>query len=134
MVRAHVMARTVTVLAWLVFCSASMAQQSEFPLYVGRTTCLECHSPDVFAAPCSLRPLPVHLTSFGALTRPEAKHIAGISGVAEEPTQCRVCLECHTTGADAGARWMQDSFVIADGIQCEACHGAGSFHVDAHRV
>jgi len=36
------------------------------------------------------------------------------------------CAGCHTTGLDVASGSWQD-----DGVQCEACHGAGSLHVEA---
>lgn len=34
------------------------------------------------------------------------------------------CATCHTTGASAGGEW------VLDGVQCEACHGPASQHVN----
>jgi YVTN family beta-propeller protein len=111
----------------------AVAASGEIPLYVGRETCLECHAVDREAAPCELPTEPAHLRAYSALSKPEAAHIAFVSGVAEAPDESLVCLGCHGTGADAGARWTGPTFRIADGVQCEACHAAGSLHVEAHR-
>ena len=68
-----------------------------------------------------------------SLDRPESRHIAALSGVVETPQHSRVCLGCHATAADAGPRWTTASFDVRDGVQCEACHGAGSLHAAALR-
>ncbi len=39
------------------------------------------------------------------------------------------CLACHATGAGSGER--QTTFHSEDGVQCETCHGPGSYHVAA---
>jgi YVTN family beta-propeller protein len=110
-----------------------VAMGGEIPLYVGRDICLECHGTVREAATCKLQTEPLHLQAYSALSKPEAAHIAFVSGVAEAPDESLVCMGCHSTGADAGPRWMKPSFRLADGVQCEACHSAGSLHVDAHR-
>jgi len=107
--------------------------QPEFPLYVGRDVCLECHEQDRSASPCSTEPHPGHLESYAALQTPEAKRIATISGIVTPPAESRVCQECHATAADVGPRWTAGSFRVEEGVQCEACHDAGGFHVEARR-
>lgn len=113
--------------------AAVMAQDAELPYYVGQSVCLECHSSGQPAHSCSLEPIPKHARSFQTLHRPEAVHIAAVSGVPEPPTENRICLECHATASDVGPRWTRATFNIADGVQCEACHDAGSLHVEAYR-
>ena len=122
-------------LAFGVFTGSGrgLAQESEFPLYVGREVCLECHGPDRSVKPCSVKPAPKRRQAYQALTNPEAAQIAALSGIAEQPMQSLLCLECHTTAADAGPRWTASTFKIEDGVQCEACHDAGSLHVNARR-
>ena len=43
-------------------------------------------------------------------------------------------LDCRdrATAAEEGSRWTANSFKIADGVQCEACHGAGSDYAKMH--
>lgn len=105
----------------------------EFTLFVGQSVCLQCHSsPDAnggAASVCTLEPIPLHDHSYEALQKPKAEHIAALSGVPDVPTQSRICLYCHATAADEGPRWTTDAFRMADGVQCEACHGPGSLHV-----
>lgn len=105
----------------------------EFPVYVGRAVCLECHASGHDAGSCAVHPIPEHAKSYEALSKPEARHIAALSGIFVPPTTSRICLDCHATAADEGPRWTAETFAIQDGVQCEACHGAGSLHVDVYR-
>ena len=77
--------------------------------------------------------MPKHGESYRSLSREEAAHIAYLSGEPESPASSRVCLGCHAASGEEGPRWTMPSFRIADGVQCETCHGAGSLHVDARR-
>ncbi|MHC4767964.1 MAG: YVTN family beta-propeller repeat protein, partial [Planctomycetota bacterium] len=108
--------------------------QERLPFYVGREVCLECHPHENPGSACTLKPFPGCGQSYEALEQTEAPHIAALSGIGEPPTESRICLGCHATGADAGPRWTTETFDITDGVQCEACHGAGSVHVDAWRL
>ncbi len=121
------------VLTVLVGPGICPGQDNEIPYYIGRQACLQCHSSGQPAAACALEPIPEHARSYDALANPEARHIAALSGVVEPPQQSRICLGCHATAADVGPRWTTETFDISAGVQCEACHGAGSLHVDAHR-
>ncbi len=109
-------------------------QEQGIPLYVGRDACLDCHAPEHEQRPCSLESIPQHNSAYDALTKPEAAHIAALSGIADPPQQSRVCLGCHATAADVGPRWTAAEFDLAHGVQCEACHQAGSLHVHVNRA
>ncbi|MHC4415719.1 MAG: YVTN family beta-propeller repeat protein [Planctomycetota bacterium] len=117
-----------------VATAVCLAGESELPYYIGQQACLECHAPDDPAGACSLEPIFEHDQSYAALSRPEAEHIAALSGLVEPPPQSHVCLGCHSAAGDAGTRWTTGTFDIADGVQCESCHEAGSLHADAYRL
>jgi YVTN family beta-propeller protein len=125
--------RSILTIALLVSALPALAQQPEFPLYVGRDACLECHGEGLDASPCAAERHPEHVAAYGVLGTAEARRIATVSGIVGPPAESRVCLECHATAADVGPRWTADSFRIADGVQCEACHQAGGFHAAARR-
>lgn len=135
------------------------ADESQLPRFVGTEACLSCHvaapiSPgkktDKAAGkeaaaevighadrgkqrPCAVPTVPDHKNAYAALTTPIAAEVAMLSGIHDSPATAQICLACHATGADEGPRWWNPSFRLADGIQCEACHGAGSLHVAMHR-
>ncbi len=127
--------KVLTTLSTLVVLSTPglvRAQADELPSYVGEAVCQECHSPGHGRRPCLLGTIAEHNRAYQTLGKLEAGHIASVSGVTEKPRESRICLGCHATGSDAGPRWMTSTFNIADGVQCETCHGAGSLHVAAY--
>mgnify|MGYP001559876860 CR=1 FL=1 len=103
-------------------------QPTDFPTYVGRDACLQCHGSNLRASSCTLEDIEEHDFAYKALSTPEAREIAVLCGEAGPAPQSRICLGCHATSADAGPRWTTASFDIGQGVQCEACHGAGSRH------
>ena len=109
------------------------ADEIELPKYVGREVCLQCHTADQAAGACLVEPNAKHARAYQALTRPEAEDIALLCGIATPPTESRICLGCHAAAADVGPRWTEGSFNIRLGVQCEACHDAGSQHAAARR-
>ena len=58
-------------------------------------------------------------------TTKEADKLAG--GKAIENAEC---LKCHATGAGSDPK-LNDKKFTTDGVQCEACHGAGSKYKSA---
>ncbi len=98
--------------------------------YVGTAVCRECHGGghrDQYAA--WLRS--PHARAWAALARPESLEIARLSGIHENPFANPVCLGCHATAADT-EEWERDAtFDLADGVQCELCHGPGSEYSSA---
>jgi len=113
-----------------VVAATACAQDAELPLFVGKAACVRCHAGGGIAAPCPQASIAAHARAFEALSRPSARDIAALNGVFAPPREVRLCLECHSTGADEGPRWWAGSFNIADGVQCESCHGPGSAHLE----
>ncbi len=100
------------------------------PVYVGASECARCHQgPDMGYQQC-LWVLSKHARAYASLATPEAKRIARLSGVPEEPQQSPICLGCHTTGAEVEEWERDETFHIQDGVQCEKCHGPGSEYMD----
>jgi len=75
---------------------------------------------------CSLWALSKHARAYAVLARPEAKAIAELSGIPQEPQASPMCLGCHSTGAHAEEWEKDETFFTEDGVQCEKCHGPGS--------
>ena len=53
-------------------------------------------------------------------------------GVAQEAMRLGIdtdCLKCHATAAGVDTSFLEPTFHIEDGVQCEACHGPASGHV-----
>jgi hypothetical protein len=70
-----------------------------------------------------------HSQAWAALSKPEAKKIAQLSGIREEPQESFTCLGCHSSGAQAEAWQKDETFRVEDGVQCESCHGPGSEYI-----
>jgi YVTN family beta-propeller protein len=64
--------------------------------------------------------------AYTALAQPEAREIAKLSGITEEPHRAKMCLGCHSTASEEEAWRHGEEFHLEDGLQCEACHGPGS--------
>jgi hypothetical protein len=105
--------------------------QEKEPVYVGVRVCMECHDGPEAGHQFSLWRLSKHAKAYATLSLPESEEITRRSGIPEAPLEARVCLGCHTTGADA-EEWRRDeTFLIEDGVQCETCHGPGSEYIAA---
>jgi YVTN family beta-propeller protein len=96
------------------------------PVYVGARACARCHEGHAAGNQFSLWLLSAHSKAWATLATPEAKVMARLSGIVDDPGQAPVCLGCHATAAEVEA-WERDpGFRIEDGVQCEKCHGPGS--------
>lgn len=100
-----------------------MARQS---IYIGARACAECHESETLGHQYGLWRGSAHARAYAALARPEARKIAELSGITEEPAKARLCLGCHATAADEEEWRRMPDFHIEDGLQCEKCHGPGS--------
>ena len=70
-----------------------------------------------------------HSRAWRALTEPRGQAIAGRMGIG--PAQhAAACLGCHTDPAPAGLRG--ERYQAADGVGCEACHGAAGGWLASH--
>ena len=100
------------------------------PVYIGVQGCSKCHTGAATGHQFSRWRMAPHARAFATLATPEAKAIAELSGIPEEPQRARMCLGCHATAADAEAWEHTETFHIEDGLQCESCHGPGSEYAD----
>ncbi len=106
------------------------AEETKQPVFVGAQECAKCHQGADFGYQQCKMLLTAHAQAYAALAMPEAKEIARLSGIPQEPQRSAVCLGCHTTASDAEA-WEKDvTFHPENGIQCERCHGPGSEYME----
>lgn len=96
------------------------------PLYVGVKVCSQCHAGRAGGHLFSLWRASGHANAYASLWSSQARKVAELSGIPEEPQEAAMCLGCHATAADAEAWEKEDSFFLQDGVQCETCHGPGS--------
>lgn len=96
------------------------------PIFIGAQECASCHDDPATGAQFSKWRLTAHAGAYAALELPESKEIVRLSGLTEEPTKSRQCLGCHATASETEDWEKAEGFSLKDGLQCEACHGAGS--------
>jgi YVTN family beta-propeller protein len=107
------------------------AEEMRTAYYVGEKVCRGCHRGEEHGNTFSRWRASAHAKAYTALGMPEAKEIAEISGVDVEPQKSPMCLGCHTTAITAEDWELGKDFRRTDGVQCEACHGAGSEYIPA---
>jgi YVTN family beta-propeller protein len=115
-------------------CSFSLMAgeySQKHPVYVGVKVCAECHHGMSMGHQFSKWLASKHARAYAVLAEPEAKKIAELSGIPQEPQESPTCLGCHATGAHVEDWEKDETFYIEDGVQCEKCHGPGSEYMDA---
>ena len=121
--------RILTILVIAAACSVvAWAQESgqRHPVYVGAKICATCHQGKGMGHQFSRWLASKHARAFAVLADPQAKRIAELSGIPQEPQESTMCLGCHATGAHAEDWEKDETFSTLDGVQCERCHGPGS--------
>lgn len=101
------------------------------PVYVGVKVCAACHEGKSMGNQLSKWLSSRHARAYAVLAEPDAKKIARLSGIPQEPQESPTCLGCHATGAHAEEWEKDETFFTEDGVQCEKCHGPGSEYMDA---
>lgn len=89
--------------------------------YIGAEKCGMCHKKDADGNQLKKWQESKHSKSFQTLKTEAATKLAG-----GDATKNAACLKCHSTGAGADASLNDAKFNAENGVQCEACHGAGS--------
>ena len=105
-------------------------EKERHPVFVGARVCASCHDGKAMGRQATCWCQSKHAKAYASLAAPEAREIAVLSGIPQEPQEAAVCLGCHATGAEAEDWEKDDTFFLKDGVQCEKCHGAGSEYVD----
>ena len=101
------------------------------PVYVGVQVCANCHRGKGMGHQFGKWLASKHARAYAVLSKPEAKKIADLSGIPQEPQESPMCLGCHATGAHVEEWEKDETFFFQDGVQCEKCHGPGSEYMDA---
>ena len=101
------------------------------PVYVGVKVCATCHQGKGMGHQFSKWLASRHARAYAVLAEPEAKDIARLSGIPQDPQESSMCLGCHATGAHVEEWEKDETFFTEDGVQCERCHGPGSEYMDA---
>ncbi|MFH1217223.1 MAG: cytochrome c family protein [Pseudomonadota bacterium] len=103
--------------AWSQISGALIENKPEEPYYVGMGKCVECH--------------PEHVETYSDWKYSKIFRILEMRGKEHDPQ----CLPCHTTGYDEPGGFVSvEKTPHMKNVQCEACHGPASLHVDAPTV
>ncbi len=51
----------------------------------------------------------------------------------DKPAESELCLSCHSTAFGVSDERLDETFDASEGVQCEACHGAGSEYLEPHK-
>lgn len=102
------------VVVFVIFSGAISAQHK----YVGVKICKMCHQTEKMGKQFDVWQKSPHAQAFDTLKSAAAEKIAKEKGLTKAASESPECLECHAITADPK--------LIADGVQCESCHGAGS--------
>ena len=86
--------------------------------YVGAKMCGMCHKGEKKGTQLEIWQKSKHAEAYKTLTGAKAVEIAKAKGLKNAANESPECLGCHAITADPK--------LIADGVQCESCHGAGS--------
>ena len=100
------------------------------PVYVGVKVCATCHQGKNMGHQFSKWLASRHARAYAVLSEPDAKKIAELSGIPQEPQESPMCLGCHATGAHVEEWEKDETFFAEEGVQCEKCHGPGSEYMD----
>jgi hypothetical protein len=102
--------------------------------YVGNSQCKVCHNSAKEGSQWDKWKEAGHARAYQALQSNEAKKIAEERGMEKPPHESAECLKCHVTGYDAATASAPAKIDLADGIQCESCHGPSSEHIKDGRT
>ncbi len=113
------------VTAVLVLCVSGLILAEGQHKYVGVKKCSICHKLEAKGNQYGQWLATDHAKAFKTLSTVQAKETAAKAGVSGSPDQAPQCLKCHVTAFGVDASLLDEGFSKEDGIQCEACHGAG---------
>ncbi len=93
--------------------------------WVGVDKCGRCHKKELLGNQVAAWRQGPHARAFETLRSEASRRLARELGLSEPPEQAPDCLTCHASafGVPAGRRAYP--LELADGVQCESCHGPG---------
>ncbi len=111
----------------LMVAGAAFAEGTKGEI-VGVDGCKMCHKSATKGDQYGVWSSSAHAKAFETLATDEAKKIAADKGLGD-PQAAPECLKCHTVTGFLGADVKvaeKTKYTPAEGVSCEACHGAGS--------
>jgi hypothetical protein len=107
--------------AFLLPASSALAQEHDF---VGAKKCKSCHAKEGIGNQYGTWLESKHAKALDTLATDQAKEWAAEAGVADPQTDDK-CVKCHITAHGVPAERLGRKYSTAEGVSCEACHGAG---------
>lgn len=117
--------KKLAVLFLSLFILAISSNAQEFN-YIGSKSCGMCHKTEKQGSQLPIWEKSAHANTYKTLQTEQADKIAKEKGFETKAVETDACLKCHTTGHGLPAERFEKNFNVADGVQCEACHGPGS--------
>ena len=115
------------VLLIAVFSSTTLlGQDGKGWEYIGVKKCGMCHKKADDGEQLKIWEKSKHANAYKTLQTEASDKIAAEKGFKTKAVETPECLGCHTLGSNVDASLFDKKFDIADGVQCETCHGAGS--------
>jgi hypothetical protein len=93
--------------------------------YVGVRKCQSCHKKELLGNQLKAWQKGPHRRAFETLKNEESIALAAERGLALPAHQAPECLGCHITGYALPEAAFAYEIDVADGVQCESCHGPG---------
>lgn len=114
---------TACFMASLLYLGKTYADEHK---YIGVSKCKICHMNDSKGNQYKHWQESKHAKAYETLASEDAKKTAEKVGLTSDPQKSSECLRCHVTAFGVKDDLKEESFNIADGVQCETCHGPGS--------
>lgn len=95
--------------------------------YIGSRACRACHMSPAQGGMYKIWEQSKHAKAYATLGTDEARAIAAALNIAN-PQEDETCLKCHSTVGGVPSSRIHQRFDRAEGVGCEACHGAGELY------
>jgi hypothetical protein len=119
------MRKAVVLFAIVIMLGFALSQANAAHKFVGAAKCKVCHMTEKSGKAYPIWEKSAHSKAYATLATPEAAEIAKKLGI-DNAQKSDKCLVCHVTGFAADKASKDSTLTLAEGISCEACHGAGS--------
>ena len=119
----------IAVTLWSVLASVHAAAQEEEHAFAGNSQCKLCHNKPAEGAQWAVWKKMTHAKAFEVLSGEQAVAIGKELGLEKPPSESASCLKCHVTGYDEKTEAVPAKIKMADGVQCDSCHGPSAAHL-----
>lgn len=110
----------------LLGTAAPSAAADEFQ-YIGHKKCRTCHKKELMGNQYGSWQDGPHAKAFETLKSDEAAEYAAEAGLEGPAHEADECVQCHATAFGLKPTQLaKKPLKLADGVQCESCHGPGS--------